>query len=339
MPTLDLSPAQLRAFRSGLLRHFDQHKRDMPWRRTRDPYRIWVSEVMLQQTRVDTVKPYYERWMNRFPDVQALAVAPVDEVLKAWEGLGYYSRARNLHAAARLVREQHNGQLPGTYAALRELPGIGDYTAGAVASVAFAQPEPVVDGNVSRVLHRLCDEPRMSARELRAQAAALVAPDRPGDFNQAMMELGSIVCTPRAPRCDVCPVRDWCRAFARGTQLERPAPKPPKAIPHREFTVVVLRNAKGEVLLRKRPPKGLLAGLWEFPELERLADFRLTLKEHGTVAHVFSHFRATYHVVSAATRRTRLSAPDLEWFTNAEIRALALPTAQRRIGQLVLVSA
>ena len=191
--------------RERLLAFYDERKRDLPWRRTRDPYRIWVSEVMLQQTRVDTVIPYYRRWLERFPTVLALADADEEAVLGSWKGLGYYSRARNLHRAAQVVRDGHDGQVPSDPKDLRALPGVGEYTAGAVASIAFDLPEPVVDGNVRRVLARLHDLADPTPAQLRALTTELLDRARPGDFNQGLLELGATVCTPRAPKCGSCP--------------------------------------------------------------------------------------------------------------------------------------
>ena len=267
-----LEPARIRRARRNLLRHYARHQRDLPWRRTRDPYAIWISEVMLQQTRVDTVIPDYRRWLERFPNVEALAKAKEDEVLRVWQGLGYYSRARRLHQGARVVRERHGGVLPGSSQELRGLPGVGEYTAGAVASIAFGEVVPAVDGNVKRVLSRLFDLPSATPGEFRALARELVDPERPGDFNQALMELGALVCTPRPPRCGECPISSECLALRRGTAAERPVPKIKKPIPEVDVAVLVV-VAKDEdgglwLLLRKRPPTGLLAGMWEFPGVE-----------------------------------------------------------------------
>jgi A/G-specific adenine glycosylase len=256
------------AIRAALLTFFDESARDLPWRRTGDPYAVWVSEVMAQQTRVETAAPYYDRWLRTFPDIDALADAAPDAVLKAWEGLGYYSRARNLHSAARVVRERHGGALPGSYDELRALPGIGDYTAGAIASIAFGVPAPAVDGNVRRVLARLLDDPAPGAAALRRTATALVPHDRPGDFNQAIMELGATICTPRAPACRRCPVADHCAARAAGTQLERPLAKPARSLPVIDYATAVLRRLDGRVLIIRRPDTGLLAGMWCFPAIE-----------------------------------------------------------------------
>ena len=330
------------ALRRKLLAHFDAHRRDLPWRANADPYRVWVSEIMLQQTRVETVRPYYDRWMQQFPTVQKLADAPLDDVLRNWEGLGYYSRARNLHSAARIVCERHNGELPGHAEGLRALPGIGEYTAGAVASIAFQACEPVVDGNVRRVLHRLLDAPRLAAHSLRAAAKELVPADRPGDFNQALMELGALVCTPRAPRCSECPLRQQCAAFAQGTQLIRPAPTKAARIPERHYRTLVLIDRANRVLLHKRPANGLLGGLWEFPSTEgsaedfarELAGRAVSLASAETVAHTFSHFRAYYAVqVGRLKGKTKaLSNAALRWVKISELDSLALPAAMRRIA-------
>ncbi|MBA3584678.1 MAG: A/G-specific adenine glycosylase, partial [Gemmatimonadetes bacterium] len=248
--------------RQDLLAWYDRQQRDLPWRRERDPYRVWVSEVMLQQTRVETVLPYYERWMKRFPALDDLADADPEDVLRAWSGLGYYARARNLHRAAMTVRERHGAVLPNDAARLRELPGVGAYTAGAVASIAFGRPEPAVDGNARRVLCRLFDLASPSAAELFRRAAALVDPDRPGDFNQALMELGATVCRPRAPRCARCPLARGCRARARGTAEYRPRARSGGPVPAFRVGTAVVVSSRGRFLLGRRPPRGLLGGLW-----------------------------------------------------------------------------
>ncbi len=277
---------------------------------------------MLQQTRVETVVPYYERWTSRFPDVRRLAEAGEAEVLRLWEGLGYYSRARNLHRAARLVHERLDGAVPSDPAELRRLPGIGDYTAGAIASIAYGVPAPAVDGNVRRVLARLLDLPRPRASLLRRVAADLVDPHRPGRFNQALMELGSLVCTPRSPACERCPIADLCAARAAETQLERPLPRRAAPVPEGDVGTASVVAADGRLLLRRRPSEGLLGGLWELPGEEcgpgedpaagaaNLA-FALcaatgataprSLGHACTVSHTFSHKRLRYHAFRFAT--------------------------------------
>ena len=283
--SLETDAATIARIRSALLAHYRAHARDLPWRRDRDPYRIWVSEVMLQQTRVDTAAPYYERWLERFPTVESLAEAPIDDVLREWAGLGYYRRAHNLHRAAKLVRERHGGRLPSDAAELRALPGIGDYTAGAIASIAFDRAEPAVDGNVRRVLSRLFDLADPSASEVRRIAAALVPEIRPGEFNQALMEFGSTVCAPRAPACETCPLAGLCRARAVGTQLERPRPKRAKPVPEVDIATAVVVDPTGRVLLRRRPEEGLLGGMWEFPgEATEVASATAETDNAGAVA-------------------------------------------------------
>ncbi len=284
-------------FRRALQAHFDHNHRPLPWRTHRNPYRILVSEFMLQQTRVETVVPYYDRWLKRFPGFRALADAPLDEVILAWKGLGYYTRARNLHRTAQLVRDRHGGELPEDPAALRTLPGIGEYTAGAVASIAFGTAVPAVDGNVRRVLARLLDLPHPTPAQLRRAAARLLDTDRPGDHNEAMMELGATICTPRTPRCGECPVTAWCAAHRAGTVARRPAPRPPRPVPRADYATVVALDPAGRTLLAKRPKKGLLAGMWEFPSA------RLAPKSTSPVDR-------TTPLETTTTRRERAAAPD-----------------------------
>ncbi len=304
-------------FHTDLLAWYDRHAADLPWRATRDPYRVWLSEVMLQQTQVETVKPYYARFLAAYPTVQALAAARLDDVLKLWEGLGYYSRARSLHRAAQAIVQQHGGQFPAEAAALEKLPGVGRYTAGAVASIAFDQPTPVVDGNVIRVLARLLDLPddvtqaAVQAR-LWQTASAWMPRERPGDYNQALMELGRVVCRPRRPRCAVCPIRQHCLAAARGTQAQRPVKTRRPIAPHYDVTAGLIWDDQGRLLIAQRPPDGLLGGLWEFPGGKQEpgetlpACLRRELREElgievevgelfVRVRHAFTHFRITLH--------------------------------------------
>jgi len=264
------------AFSRKLLDWYLANRRDLPWRRTRDPYHIWVSEIMLQQTRVDTVIPYFNRFVERFPTVRELAEAPEAEVLKLWEGLGYYSRARNLQAAARQVMERHGGRLPAERESLARLKGIGPYTVGAILSIAFNVPEPAVDGNVMRVLARffgLEDDVAKPATRVRMEGLAreLIPEGHAGDFNQALMELGALVCTPRAPQCAVCPVAAECAAKREGRQESLPVKAKGKA-PRPEYRLAVLVEGTGplagRVLVRQRPAEGLLARLWELPHVE-----------------------------------------------------------------------
>jgi A/G-specific adenine glycosylase len=347
----------MQSLRTRLLAWYDAARRDLPWRaapgQAADPYRVWLSEVMLQQTRVETVRPYYERWLARFPTVETLAAAPLDEVLKAWEGLGYYSRARNFHRAVQEVASRHGGRVPGEPEAFRALPGVGRYTAGAVMSIAFGRAEPVVDGNVRRVFARWTDDPAPAEDRLWRMAAELVPGERPGDVNQAVMELGATVCTPRNPRCGACPVREMCRAYAAGTQNERPAPKKAKPLPHEDTAVPVIQRA-GEVLLVRRPVAARLGGMWAFPQAVRhdgeslSAAVRRAAREGlgieieagepvAVVEHTFTHVRATYHavrctLVSGAPRPIRYDA--VAWVPWDRIGDYALPVAQKRIASI-----
>jgi A/G-specific adenine glycosylase len=263
-------------FRRRLLAWYDRHRRDLPWRRTADPYHVLVSEAMLQQTQVATVIPYYRRFLERFPAISDLARASEQEVLRLWQGLGYYSRARNLQAAAKTVVAEHGGKLPQTVEALLKLPGVGRYTAGAVASIAFGTRAPIVDGNVARVLCRI-DRIETDPREretlqlLWRRAEEILPKDRVGDFNSALMELGATVCTPRSPQCLICPVRAHCEAFAAGVQERIPAPRKAKPTPLlRRWTFCVERPG-GEWLIEQRPSTGRWAGMWQFVTIEARA--------------------------------------------------------------------
>ena len=305
----------------ALLTWYAANRRDLPWRRTEDPYRIWVSEIMLQQTQVATVVPYYERFLARFPTVCALAEAPLDELLALWQGLGYYSRARNLHAAASIVCAEHGGQVPSERGALLSLPGIGEYTAGAILSIAYHADAPAVDGNVTRVLCRLFDYAQDPAKlagrkALRAYATALIPSGHAGELNQAMMELGATLCVAKVPDCVRCPVASLCLARERGTQAQRPLPRARPAIPRRQFAVALVIR-EGRVLIVRRVPRGLLGGMWELPggivaadgeretALSRLLLSRLqvhtTVGEHvATIQHAYTHFSLTAHVYRCA---------------------------------------
>ncbi len=304
------------AITAKLLAWYGKNRRDLPWRRTREPYAIWVAEVMLQQTQVTTAIPYYERFLQRFPSVRALAEADLDDVLALWQGLGYYARARNLYEAARIVLREHRGELPRKRAALSDLPGIGPYTSAAIASIAFGQDVPALDANVVRVLCRLFDyagDPRKAAgkRELRRYADALLPRGRAGDYNQAMMELGAILCTGK-PDCTACPLSSFCEAYAKGLQAVRPAPRRRHKVPHRTF-VSALVEGEGRLLVVRRVPQGLLGGLWELPggpvreDEEPQAALRRHLREGlglkatigprlGVVEHAYTHFRLTVQV-------------------------------------------
>jgi A/G-specific adenine glycosylase len=272
----NLLPVQLKTFQKRLLRWFRAHKRDLPWRASRDPYRIWVAEVMLQQTRIGAVMPYYDRFLKNLPGVGSLASAPIAEVLKLWSGLGYYSRARNLHRAARAIVARHNGKFPHTLDEALELPGIGRYTAAAVLSIAYGVPLGVLDGNVARVLARLhairgdLRAPRRW-RELANTAQDWLARDSPGDWNQALMELGEVICTPQIPRCDICPVSKWCRAYKLGLTQKIPAPRIKRATEHIKIAAAILRDPRGRTILVKDPGAHdhvLFSRMWQFPAVQ-----------------------------------------------------------------------
>ena len=273
---LSAEEMSLRTFRLGeiLTDWYQTAARDLPWRRTKEPYHIWLSEIMLQQTRVEAVIPYYHRFLDALPDLASLAAAPEEQTHKLWEGLGYYSRVRNLQKAAKQVVEQHGGSLPDSYEQLLKLCGIGEYTAGAVASIAFGKVVPAVDGNVLRVMSRIlaAEGDILSPAVKKVYRSLLLEQmpaDRPGDFNQAMMDLGAGICLPNGePLCESCPVRELCLAFERGQQRSFPIKAPKKQRRVEERTVLLLMDEKGQVLLHQRPEEGLLAGLWEFPHEE-----------------------------------------------------------------------
>jgi len=313
----NLKYTAMRDITAALIGWYTVKQRDLPWRRTTDPYRIWVSEIMLQQTQVVTAIPYYERFLARFPTVEALAQAALDEVLALWQGLGYYSRARSLYAAAQIVHAQHHGQIPAQRDELLALPGIGEYTTGAILSIAFGRDEPAIDGNVTRVLCRLFayeGDPSKPAgkRFLRERSLALLPSGRAGDYNQAMMELGATVCTPKSPLCSECPLTTFCRARELGRQNALPLAKPRRKPPHHEMAAALCPH-NGAVLIVRRAPQGLLGGLWELPsgEIAPGEDHAHALTRHltqglgltvtvglriGVVKHAYTHFRVTVYV-------------------------------------------
>jgi len=358
----DSSPRQDRnEIAANLLNWWDAGHADLPWRANRDPYAIWIAEVMLQQTQIATVIPYYRRWLERFPTVAALAAAPLDAVLKLWEGLGYYSRARNLHAAAQQIIAKYEGQLPATAAELRKLPGIGRYTAGAVASIAYGERAAVLDGNVIRVLSRVFDvaeDVTLAATGTRLWhlAESLVPAARPGDYNQALMELGQEICVPQNPRCLICPLQGLCLARMRGTQLERPARPPRRPTPHYDVVAAIIWRegepaAGGQFLIAQRPAEGLLGGLWEFPggkvePGESLTDaVRREIREELAldvtpgeflveVAHAYTHFRITLHAFHAAYtggQPQHLGVADHAWVTLDDVDRYAFAVTDRKI--------
>jgi A/G-specific adenine glycosylase len=353
----DVSPTdrQRRAFRRDLLDWYDDSKRSMPWRETDDPYRIWVAEIMLQQTRVDTVRDYYPHFLEAFPTVEALATAERDEVLKHWEGLGFYARARHLHEAAQTVVDEHDGVVPDTMDAIRDLKGIGPYTAAAVLSIAYEKPHAVLDGNVTRVLSRVFaveeDATTSTAqRELRRLANDLLEPERPGDFNQAMMELGALVCTPSTPLCDRCALQNVCRAHDAGTEADYPVTPESEPVPHHDIAVGLVFD-DDRLLIQRRPDEGLLGGLWEFPggkqeegetletacrrELREELGIGVAIDDHFyTLSHAYSHFKITLHAfrchVVDGPPEAREGQP-FQWVDVGALDDYAFPRANRRL--------
>lgn len=324
-----------------LLAWYDQHRRALPFRGVKDPYRIWVSEIMLQQTRTETVGPYYLRFLERFPDVYALAAAPEQDVLKCWEGLGYYSRARNLHKAARMVAERWSGRFPADIDALRSLPGVGDYTAAAIGSIAFDLPAPAIDGNLTRVLSRFHGiREDVDIPSVRRQLAALAREDMPasrcGDFNQALMDLGATVCTPGTPECESCPLRPLCDAHRAGDAEELPrrvAAKPPREIQ----LAVALVTCHGHILMQQRK-EALLNGLWVYPLAENARqpdEIEKSLKSLGVHAHFRAPLGSARHVFTHRVWQMTLyhfeadGAPTDAFFSLSAMRALPMPTAMR----------
>jgi A/G-specific adenine glycosylase len=315
-----------------ILAWYASNKRPMPWRDQPDPYRVWVSEIMLQQTQVATVIPYFERFILRFPSIAGLAAAEQDAVLKLWEGLGYYSRARNLHKAAKLVMSEHDGQIPSSFCELRKLPGLGDYTAAAVASIVFGELVPAVDGNVLRVVARwqgLADDVgKVSTRSSIRMWLEPFAQSDPGDFNQAMMELGALVCRPRQPRCLECPLQSDCDALATGRIDELPVKARRKPVPTRKRIAVVIRDGE-RILLRQRGEDEMLGGLWGFPMADSPDELGCELRnELAVVRHTYSHF----HLELTAWRcELRNPLPDSSWVPVSTLDSLAFDKASRKL--------
>ena len=333
-----------------LLQWYDRHRRVLPWRarpgEQADPYRVWLSEIMLQQTTVKAVAPYYARFLARFPSVAELAAAPLDDVLKLWAGLGYYARARNLHACAKAVAEQHGGKFPDTEEGLRALPGIGDYTAAAVAAIAFDRRASPVDGNIERVITRLyaVEEELPGAKpRIRELAEALTPPQRAGDFAQAMMDLGAGICTPKSPACVLCPWMDACVARVRGDQESFPRKAEKKTGVLRRGAAFVVARADGFILLRSRPEKGLLGGMTEVPTTEWSRDFdeetaldAAPLKANwrripGVVTHTFTHFPLELVVHSASVSKSTRAPDGTRWTPLGDLPGEALPNVMRKV--------
>jgi A/G-specific adenine glycosylase len=342
-------------FQKKLLQWFSNSGRELPWRNTSDPFRIWISEIMLQQTQVQQVIPYYSRFLQVFPDVQVLARAELTAVLKAWEGMGYYARARNLHRAAQIICQEFGGVFPSNSNLIRKLPGIGPYTAAAIASIAFNEDVPVLDGNVLRVLSRLTAfslpaRTPAGKKLLFAEAEKLLAKGRAGDFNQAMMELGAMICIPANPLCDICPVRSHCQALAQNAVEQYPLKNVAKKRPHHVISAGIIWH-KNKILIARRPEKGLLGGLWEFPggkvEQGETLEFALQreIKEELDIDvavtgkmmqldHQYTHFTITLHVFHCAYlagEPKAIGCIEWRWVDKMELRNLAFPRANTKI--------
>jgi len=352
----ELAPGPPGELAARLLAWYRREKRQLPWRGLSDAYPVWVSEIMLQQTRVETVIPYYERWMQRFPTLAALASASQQEVLSVWEGLGYYSRARNLHQAAQVVMERFGGQVPRDPLLLRSLPGVGAYTAGAIASIAFGLDEAALDGNIRRVLARVfavripARSPQ-GERQLWQLARENLPAGQAGDYNQALMDLGASLCTPRAPRCLLCPLLEMCQGHELGIQESLPVHSPRAAVPHLTVAAAVLRR-NGTVLIAQRPPKDLLGGMWEFPggtlESGETLEEGLSREIHeelgttlqidrpfGVYNHAYTHFSVTLHAflcrLSGPEPRA-LSATQLRWVPPPDLTTFPMGKIDRQIA-------
>ncbi len=350
--TTPFSGSDIAGIRAAVLAWYDANRRELPWRaapgQAAEPYRVWLSEIMLQQTTVPAVKGYFAKFLERWPTVRALAAAPIDDVMHAWAGLGYYARARNLHRCAQQIVATHGGVFPDGLAELRALPGVGDYTAAAIAAIAFGQPAAPVDANIERVVSRLAaiTEPVSPAKTLVRKVAAILEPhERTGDWAQALMDLGSSVCSARAPKCLLCPAVQWCQAQAGGAPEALPV-KPPKAArPKRTGVVYWLERADGALLVRKRAAKGMLGGLWEFPsagwddrsappaapEIERLGV--LWERQPGVVTHVFTHFEVELNVLTGQARPGANLPEGARWTARDGLAGLALPTLMKKVAR------
>lgn len=322
-------------FNENLVTWFNREKRDLPWRHAKNPYRVWVSEVMLQQTRVDTVIPYYNRFMERFPTIETLADAPTEEVVKYWEGLGYYSRIRNLHEAVKEVVAVYDGVVPEEKERFEKLKGVGPYTTGAVLSIAYNQPEPAVDGNVMRVMSRqfgIYDDIALpKTRKVFEQVIRrLMDPAHASDFNEGVMELGATVCTPKSPMCSLCPVQEDCYAYAHFVQDELPV-KTKKGAARIEMFDALYCRQNGKVAYVKRPDSGLLAGMWQFPLTERGTGEQLNGTYIGQIKHVFSHivwYIDLYEV-------DRVEGEDVIWMDDATREVKTVSVAQQKLERMV----
>lgn len=342
-------------FQQDLLNWYDKNKRDLPWRKDQDPYKVWVSEIMLQQTKVDTVIPYFNRFINKYPTVYDLAEAEEQEVLKMWEGLGYYSRARNLHTAVREVVENYGGEIPSEPEKLGKLKGIGPYTKGAILSIAFNQPAPAVDGNVMRVFSRILkieDDIALARTKkvFETYVGKIISKEDPSSFNQAIMDLGATICTPKSPGCMLCPVQDHCQAFAEGIQEELPVKSKQKKQKRIPYVVLAIKNKRGKWLIEKRPASGLLANLWQFPMVpineigwDHLENWFYqeygvkvsTGEKIGKVKHVFSHLIWELEVHPAESEQEYTDDPRIQFVPFEDIKEYPFPVPHQKIIRMI----
>ncbi|RSL31623.1 A/G-specific adenine glycosylase [Salibacterium salarium] len=352
----DVENIDVSKFQDNLLDWYQHTKRELPWRKNQDAYRVWVSEIMLQQTKVDTVIPYFNQFMEWFPTPEDLAYADEEKVMKAWEGLGYYSRVRNLQTAVKEVVEEYGGEVPSEKKHFSSLKGVGPYTAGAVLSIAYEKPEPAVDGNVMRVFSRILNITDDIGKAKTRKRFEAILPEfledvRPSEFNQAVMELGALICTPKSPGCLLCPVQQHCEARKQGVQEELPIKEKKKAPTAKEMAAVVLKNEKGQILIHQRGEKGLLARLWEFPNVEVPAKHsrpdvlsEFLSKEYGMtvevgssiqkVQHVFSHLIWNITVFEAWVTGAAERIEDCKWMTLEEAGHYAFPVSHQKILEL-----
>mgnify|MGYP006273261651 CR=1 FL=1 len=354
-----LTQAEVESLQRSLREWYQTQGRDLPWRKTSDPYKIWVSEIMLQQTQVKTVIPYYERWLKTFPDLSTLADSFLQTVLKQWEGLGYYARARNIHQAAQVIVRDHHGIFPQQLADVLSLPGIGRTTAGGILSAAFNQPLAILDGNVKRVLARLIaleTPPNQAINQLWELSDQLLDPSHPRDYNQALMDLGATVCTPKQPSCLLCPWRDYCQAFQNNLQMEIPMRTPASPLPHKQIGVAVIWNQQGEILIDRRLQEGLLGGLWEFPggkieEQETISaciqreikeELGITVAVHDhliTINHAYTHFKVTlyvHHCHYLEGEPQPIECEEVRWVKPEQLSEFPFPKANTKIIEAII---
>jgi A/G-specific adenine glycosylase len=362
-------------FQQVFLKWYEEEHRNLPWRADQNPYRIWISEIMLQQTRVDTVIGYFYRFMERFPTIQALAQAEDEVLLKTWEGLGYYSRARNLKIAAQQIVEKFDGKMPGNLADIQSLKGIGPYTSGAIASIAFGLPEPAIDGNVMRVTSRLfeidADIAKSSSRKIFDEAMRkIISHEFPGEFNQAMMDLGSAICTPTSPSCNICPIQSFCVSYAEGTQLHFPVKSKKMKAKPMYYLAFAAKDEDGAYYLEQRPDTGLLANMWTFPLVEVSKERYTELSQHsehglnkefslpneiaetvwqtkptGEITHIFSHLK--WHILvyegikqaredfTVAESLEKYNENNVRWVTGTDFQTLVFPKPQIKMWDLL----